>query len=167
MNKLKLVKPSLHHKKSFLKMKKDFMRTGFHDYDDVKDFKKYIAELNDNSHGINLKSGYVPMTTFWLVKGDLMLGESRLRHRLNEKLLAGHGGHIGYGISPNYWRKGYGTKILELTLKKAKIMGLKKVLLTCNKENIASAKIIKKNGGVLKNEIKREGGVGQRYWIKL
>lgn len=166
MDKLKLVKPSLRYEKLFLKMKKDFIRAGFHGYDNVKDLNKYITELNNNSRGKNLKSGYVPETTYWLVNDNIMIGESKLRHKLNKKLLI-ESGHIGYGISPSYWGKGYGTKILGLTLKKAKILGVKKVLLTCTKENIASTKIIIKNGGVLKNEVKTKDKISQRYWIKL
>ena len=36
----------------------------------------------------------------------------------------------------------------------------------CNKENIASAKTIIKNGGILENEVVDNGAVIQRYWIK-
>ena len=48
----------------------------------------------------------------------------------------------------------------------------KKVLLTCDKENIASARTIISNGGILENEISDNckvswSGVIQRYWIKL
>ena len=40
--------------------------------------------------------------------------------------------------------------------------------MVCNKENIASAKTIINNGGILENEILSEKGtIEQRYWINL
>ena len=45
--------------------------------------------------------------------------------------------------------------------------GLDKVLITCDKENIASASTIKSQGGVLENEVNEEDEIVQRYWINL
>lgn len=63
--------------------------------------------------------------------------------------------------------RGYGTQILQLVLPKLKDMGISRVLLTCNKTNEASRKIIERAGGALENEI--EMGEGKpsklRYWI--
>ena len=79
------------------------------------------------------------------------------------------GGNIGYGIIPSKRGLGYGTKALKLTLEKAKELGLKKVLLTCNSTNIGSKKVIEANGGLLENEILGEEGKPNklRYWIEL
>ena len=46
------------------------------------------------------------------------------------------------------------------------ILGLDRVLMCCDKENIGSAKSIMKNGGVLENEVVVDGVVEQRYWIE-
>lgn len=43
--------------------------------------------------------------------------------------------------------------MLSLAPVKAKQMGIKKVLITCDKDNIASAKVIESNGGKLENII--------------
>ena len=45
--------------------------------------------------------------------------------------------------------KGYGTALLGLTLRKACEIGLREVLVTCDSGNIASVRIIEKNGGRL------------------
>lgn len=42
-----------------------------------------------------------------------------------------------------------------------------KVLLVCDKDNIGSVKSIINNGGVLENEVLKEGKLIQRYWIML
>ena len=52
----------------------------------------------------------------------------------------------------------------------AKKMGFEKVLLTCNDDNVGSAKIIEANGGVLENilEPEEEGDSKKRcYWITI
>ena len=56
-------------------------------------------------------------------------------------------GHIGYDIRPSERRKGYGTAILSLTLAKARELGLREVIVTCDSDNVGSLRIIKKNGG--------------------
>ena len=46
--------------------------------------------------------------------------------------------------------------------------GLKKVLVSCTKSNLASVKTILKNGGVLEDErVWVDGSTYQRYWIDL
>ena len=56
--------------------------------------------------------------------------------------------------------------MLALALDACRKLGLNKVLICCNKENIGSAKSIRRNGGVLENEVEEEGHIEQRYWIQ-
>lgn len=78
-------------------------------------------------------------------------------------------GHIGYSIHPGKRRKGYATEQLRLSLIEAKKLGLNKVLVTCDKENNASAITIQKVGGVLENEVFSADGkeMVQRFWIEI
>ena len=82
-----------------------------------------------------------------------------------------YGGHIGYGIKYSKWNLGYGTKMLSLALKKAKQMGLNRILITCDEDNIGSSKVIENNGGVLENIIENSINGNKiytkRYWISL
>jgi predicted acetyltransferase len=133
---------------------------------DSSDFEKYVQDLNDYGRGIGLAEGKVPHSTHWLINDGRLVGVANFRHQLTEKLLAS-GGNIGYGIRPSERRKGYATKLLELTLEKARERGLKRVLLVCDKNNIGSARTIINNGGVLENEPLIDGKVQQRYWIEL
>ena len=113
--------------------------------------------------------GHVPTTTFFLLDVDRnrLLGAVNIRHYLNEELLK-DGGHIGDGIRPSERRKGYATEMIRLALIECKKLGIDKVLMVCDKDNIASAKTIINNGGILENEIIDEDGkVEQRYWITL
>ena len=62
--------------------------------------------------------------------------------------------------------------MLRLALLECKNIGIKRALLTCDKENIGSYKTIIANGGILENEVKDEVGLSDsgtimRYWISL
>lgn len=98
---------------------------------------------------------------------DRLLGAVNIRHYLNDSLLK-EGGHIGDGIRPSERRKGYATEMIRLALIECKKLGIDKVLMTCDKDTIGSAKSIVKNGGVLENEfVNSDGDVEQRYWISI
>lgn len=127
---------------------------------DYHDFDYYLDNLEK---GKNL----VPNSVWFLLDIDRnrLLGAVNIRHELNDILLK-EGGHIGDGIRPSERRKGYATEIIRLALIECKKLGIKKVLITCNKDNIGSAKSIINNGGVLENEIiDSDGELLQRYWI--
>lgn len=115
------------------------------------------------------KNGYVPDSVLFLLDEDRnrLLGAVNIRHYLNDKLLF-DGGHIGDGIRPSERRKGYATKMISLALEECKKLGINKVLITCDKDNIGSKKSIINNGGVKENEvIDDEGNIVERYWIDL
>lgn len=96
-----------------------------------------------------------------------IVGLLQIRHELNEHLTR-IGGHIGDMVRPSERRKGYGSEQIRLALGKCRELGLERVLVTCDKDNIASARTIQKNGGVLENELLDEDGlVKQRYWIEI
>ncbi|NMB61889.1 MAG: GNAT family N-acetyltransferase [Chloroflexi bacterium] len=137
---------------------------------DYSDFAALVCKLNDLSRGVNVPTEFVPCTTYWayLPGRDRLVGGVNIRHYLNDFLAQGWG-HIGYGVHPDERHKGYATLILKMTLQKCRTMGLQEVLLGCFKENIASARTILNNGGVLENEIidNESGKLLQRYWIKL
>lgn len=126
------------------------------------EFLPYLENKVSMAKGINLPTGYVPMTTYWLMANNYPVGISKLRHCLNDALKK-EGGHIGYSIRPTERGKGYGTKILRETLKKAKQMNIDKVLLTTEEENIGSQKVIKNcNGQLEKTQNNR-----CNYWINI
>jgi predicted acetyltransferase len=110
----------------------------------------------------------VPSSTYWLVNEDRkIIGVVNIRHRLTEKLF--HSGeHIGYGIRPSERRKGYTTKLLSLSLEKAKELGIQKVLVVCDADNIGSEKTILNNGGICDIDyVMEDGNIVKRFWIEL
>lgn len=166
--------PNVEFKTEYLSMLEDFLAAGEKRYQNILetvlgDFQTYVRHLEYMSKGIGLRSGYVAYTSFWLVLNDsLILGTSRLRHHLTPAL-EHEGGHIGYNIRPSQRQKGYGTQILSLTLDRARDRGLSRVLVTCNTDNIASARIIENNHGILKSRLisNNTGKMISQYWIDL
>ena len=132
---------------------------------DYRDFDYYLENLERKVE----QDGRVPDSVFFCLDVDLdiFVGAVNIRHYLNESLLF-TGGHIGDGIRPSERRKGYATAMIGLALEECKKLGIHRVLMTCDKDNIGSAKSIMNNGGVLENEVVNEEGVlEQRYWISL
>lgn len=110
----------------------------------LEKFKDYLNDLYSYSVGQDLLQGEVTTSTFWLIDTNEVVGVVRVRHEEVD-----NAGHIGYDISPDYRKKGYGSLILKLALEQAINIGMDEVILTCNIENIASKKIIEKNDGKL------------------
>ncbi len=133
-----------------------------------KDFDAFVQRRRDRAAGRKLPRGFVPSTAFWLMQGGRVIGRSRLRHYLNARLTQ-RGGHVGYEVRPSERGRGIATRLLALTLEKAREFGLQRVLVTCDRDNPASARVIEKNGGVFANQVVApdNGRPTRRYWIDL
>lgn len=105
------------------------------------------------------RPGHVPATTLWWVDGDQYLGRLAIRHRLTPALRE-IGGHIGYDVRPSARRRGHATAMLRDALPVARELGIDRALITCDTDNVASWKVIERNGGRL--EDLRDGV--RRYW---
>lgn len=116
-----------------------------------EDFVVWLVQQDHWSKEEDLPQGYVGQTIFWLYDDDTPVGIGKIRHALTEHSRQ-IGGNIGYAISDKYRGKGYGTIILKMLLEKAKEMNVKENLLTVEKINPASKRVIEKNGGKLINE---------------
>ncbi|WP_460544546.1 GNAT family N-acetyltransferase [Glycomyces halotolerans] len=103
---------------------------------------------------------FVPMTLYWWVDGEEFLGRISVRHRLNDRLFE-IGGHIGYEVRPTARRRGHATAMLAATLPRAADLGIEKALVTCDHDNIASRKVIERNGGVFEDR----RGKKLRFWV--
>ena len=167
---IKLVKLSCEYKEQLFDMMDEWLSA-------EKDFSPYAIRKNDYHdfdyylENLEVKeptNGQVPDSTFFCLdmERNIFVGAINIRHELNESLLQ-DGGHIGDGVRPSERRKGYATAMISLGLDECRKLGMKKVLMTCKKDNIGSAKSILKNGGILENEIVKDGTVKQRYWIDL
>jgi predicted acetyltransferase len=122
---------------------------------------RLIAESNRAATG-NVQAGCVYR---WIVEDGRVLGGIALRHNAHEQVR--HAGHVGFGIRPSARRRGIATWALEQILNEARTLGMERVLVVCASDNIASAKMIERQGGVLERTEQTEYGVACRYWIEL
>ena len=116
-----------------------------------EEFKTWLKRQDLWSRGEALPQGYVRQTWFWLMVDEEVAGCGKIRQSLTEQSRI-KGGTIGYAIAPKYRGKGYGNLILSLLIQKANELGVIDKVLTVEKYNWASAKVIEKNGGVLYDE---------------
>jgi predicted acetyltransferase len=167
---MRLIKPTLKYGASWKGMIEEFEKEKYRAFwnwnGKPTDLKAYIKKTRRQSRGGNFWDAEVPATTYWLMDKDALVGHVNIRHALSERLKK-IGGHIGYAIRPSQRRKGYGMKILELALVRAKKIGLKKPLVTCDERNMASRKIIERNGGQYQDTNEVENHMVRRYWISL
>ncbi|MCY7396965.1 MAG: GNAT family N-acetyltransferase [Nocardioides sp.] len=103
----------------------------------------------------------VPSWYFWLVdEAGELVGFLAFRHRLNPWLWE-QGGHVGYSVRPARRREGHARRALGLAVRRAPELGIDRVLVTCDDDNLASAGTIEANAGVLQDV---RAGM-RRYWI--
>ncbi|MBC7463452.1 MAG: GNAT family N-acetyltransferase [Actinobacteria bacterium] len=134
-------------------------------FDENEPWKNYLERVSATSRGEDLSNGYVPATFLVADVEGQIVGRSSIRHELNDYLRE-RGGHIGYGVRPNFRKFGYATEILRQSLIIARGLGIESALVTCDDDNIGSSKVIEKCGGVFENIVELEDDVMlRRYWI--
>ncbi len=131
-------------------------------YDDYSEWLDHIDAIREATPERPIQT-----STFFsrrLSDGKL-IGCIKIHHSLTNDLKSG--GNIAYGIRPSERGKGYGKRQLKICLKYAKKLHMDKVIITCDKDNIASAATAKSCGGVLFHEFEEDRIIKQQYAIDL
>ena len=162
-----LIRPSMEYRPSYLKYIAelgDEERYPFPLDFDCSDFQRMLDKIDDFANGVNLPSGFVQSSTFWLVEANEIIGVTNIRHRLN-RAIEHCGGHIGLGIRPSYRGKGLGRLLMQLSIEWLLKRGVDPVHIHCYKNNPASANTIIANGGTLHSELDMDHQVVQRFLV--
>jgi predicted acetyltransferase len=130
-------------------------------------WRRYLALLDARSRGKRLPRHHVASSVLVADVGGVIVGRCSVRHRLNQ-VLEREGCHIGYAVRPVHRRQGFAPEILRQSLVVARARGIDRVLLTCDDDNVGSATVIERCGGVLDSVIAPEPGrrLVRRYWIR-
>lgn len=128
-------------------------------------FARFVTALHQAADpSVPVGAGWVHSTMLWLVDfgpdEPRYLGRLSLRHELNG-FLRTEGGHIGYVVRPSAQRRGFGTRMLAMALPAAAALGIDRALVTCDDDNVGSAKVIIANGGVEDAPY----GSKRRFWV--
>ena len=131
-----------------------------------KGFTAFRKQQEQWSKGQDLPLGFVPCSYYVGVLEDRIVGRIFIRHELND-FLDRIGRHLGYCLVPRFRRQGIATQMLEMSLPICAELGLDKILVTCDVDNIASRKVIEKCGGIFEG-ISNEPEIEiqkRKYWI--
>lgn len=165
---MELVKPTIEFKESYdgyIKELGSEERYPFPLDFDYSDFPAYLAKVNDFALGKNLPEGYVPSSTFWIIKDNDIVGVTNIRHCLNDAIRR-CGGHIGLSIRPSARGYGLGNLLMNLSIQFLKDRKVSEIHIHCDKSNSASSRTIKSCGGILDSEIHSDGQVIERFIVK-
>lgn len=173
MEKIILVKPDLSYADEIIKYKEESLKespliNGSAGLDRFSSIEIWFEELKKRSSEDTVPKGLVPSSTYLGLreKDNYIVGMIDIRHYLNEYLTEA-GGHIGYGVRKTERNKGYAKQMLKLALEKCKELKIKRVLITCDEDNIASEKVILSANAKLEDIRNVDGENKKRFWIEL
>jgi predicted acetyltransferase len=134
------------------------------------DAAAFLRDLTDENGTVLQPDGSrlprIPFRVFWLFDGDFC-GTINLRFLPGTEALPLHvSGHVGYAVVPWKRRHGYATRALGLLLPLARAVGLRRVLVTCDEDNILSRNVILANGGISDGSERHDGTPTKlRFWV--
>ncbi|MGN0506802.1 MAG: GNAT family N-acetyltransferase [Lachnospiraceae bacterium] len=176
MDKITLVKPTMEYAEDIMDFRQEILNAkdedafaGCFHLGEYTTAGEWIDTLRRMENPDTCPEGRVSSNVFLAVRlsDHRIVGVIDLRHHLGNPVLRLWGGHIGYSVRPSERRKGYAAEMLRLNLQKCKELGLHKVMITCNRDNVASERTILSNGGVFEKEVSVEGCLMKRYWITI
>jgi len=147
----------------------EFNGTGFDflafNFDPTMPWNEWTALMERHRQGIDLPENRVQGAFLAADVDGQLVGCASIRFELND-FLAARGGHIGYAVIPGFRRRGYATAILTEAIKIARSEGVETLLLDCDDDNVGSATVIERCGGVFESMALAEDGTAfRRYWI--
>ncbi len=172
-NKINLVRPTLELKEKALAYRGEHFQQGekviygSELFDKTESYEEWLSAVTRNTDPETVNENWVVTDTFFAVrKSDgRIIGIIDLRHTLNEFLK--DLGNCGYSVRPSERKKGYATEMLRQLIWVAKEAEMNELHISVEKENVASVKVIQKNGGVYERSFSFEGETADIYKFAL
>lgn len=97
----------------------------------------------------NEELGFVPAYHYHIKKHGMQDVVGQIDIRIGHNPNTYYGGNIGYGVDEEFRGSGYASRAVKLLVEVAKKHNMKKVIITCNPDNIASRKTAERSGATL------------------
>lgn len=173
---IKLIKPTIEYADDIMQFKQEILDAndpdafaGCGNLEECKTAQEWIDWITVRENTETCPEGRVPSNIFIAVRvsDNKIVGVIDLRHHLGNPVLREWGGHFGYIVRPSERGKGYAKEMVRQNLIKCKELGLHKVMITCDRNNIASERTILANGGVFEKEVPVDGEYTKRFWVTI
>jgi len=176
MDEIKLIKPTIEYADDIMMFRQEILDAndpdafaGCGNLEECKTAQEWIDWITVRESPETCPEGWVSSNIFIAVRvsDNKIVGVIDLRHHLGNPVLREWGGHFGYIVRPSERGKGYAKEMVRQNLIKCKELGLHKVMITCDRNNIASERTILANGGVFENEVLVDGEYTKRFWVTI
>lgn len=176
MDEIKLIKPTMEYAEDIMQFRQEIIDAkdpdafaGCGNLEDCATAQQWIDTSSLMENPETCPEGRVSANIFIAVRtlDNKIVGVIDLRHHLGNPVLRTWGGHFGYIVRPSDRKKGYAREMVRQNLEKCKELGLHKVMITCDRSNLASERTILANGGVFEKEVLVDGEYTKRFWVTI
>lgn len=176
MDEIRLIKPTMGYAEDIMRLRQEIIDAndpdafaGCGNLEECKTAQQWIDTITLMEHPETCPAGRVSSNIFIAVRvsDNRIVGVIDLRHHLGNPVLREWGGHFGYIVRPSERKKGYAKEMVRQNLLKCKELGLHRVMITCDRNNIASERTILANGGVFEKEVLVDGEYTKRFWVTI
>lgn len=176
MDEIRLLKPTIDYADDIMRFRQEIIDAndpdafaGCGNLEECKTAQEWIdwIELRENPETCPAERVSSNIFIAVRISDNRIVGVIDLRHHLGNPVLREWGGHFGYIVRPSERKKGYAKEMVRQNLIKCKELGLHKVMITCDRNNVASERTILANGGVFEKEVLVDGEYTKRFWVTI